>query len=481
MPLVAPHVEVAFSEAPTVLPVARRSRVRGTCDASLPKRITLLHLNDLQARYSDLLEGKSRYAYLAGYLRSEIEKDPNTLVMSAGDDYEKGAIAELRSMGESTRQMVQALPIDVRTIGNHDFSYGVDAVVRDATLSAHPVLAANITTREISNPFVSYAAFQVGCVKVGVAGLVTGNYGADDEPTKEPFDGVFEQNGRYAETLLREVNAHRDEVDVMIALTHVGLYTDQQLAMKVPGVDLVIGAHTEDLLKEPFRVFRNDGSRAWVLQAGHYGKTIGRAELSVSDKGISIEKYSIVPIDASLPVAEDVDELALRLDAQHAPDARRAIGRVGRSIARGRPMAEFAWRAVSSTYAVDAMIVGYDVFWTDLPAGDLTLQRLYEAVPVQREPAGTSGFSSLVSVEMPGSQLQALRGRLRADRYAMALPPTIDPKRTYRVAIEKRAHFSPNFAFYGGATFAEGKPLGELIDPLEAYVRRLSVEGKAVE
>ena len=66
-------------------------------------------------------------------------------MLDAGDDYEKGAVAELRSGGETTRRMVQALPIDVRTIGNHDFAYGEEAVLRDVSLSAHPVLAANVT------------------------------------------------------------------------------------------------------------------------------------------------------------------------------------------------------------------------------------------------------------------------------------------------------------------------------------------------
>ena len=34
-----------------------------------------------------------------------------------------------RLLGEATRQLVQALPIDVRTIGNHDFAYGEVAVL----------------------------------------------------------------------------------------------------------------------------------------------------------------------------------------------------------------------------------------------------------------------------------------------------------------------------------------------------------------
>src|SRR5262249_11646627 len=118
--------------------------VRGTCDESPVAHFTIAHFNDLQAHYGDLVPGRSRYGFIAGYLRAVKDEEPSTLVRDAGDDYEKGSIADLRSMGEATRRMIQALPIDVRTIGNHDFAYGETAVLRDLSLSAHPVLAANV-------------------------------------------------------------------------------------------------------------------------------------------------------------------------------------------------------------------------------------------------------------------------------------------------------------------------------------------------
>ena len=105
--------------------------VRGTCeDGASSAHFTIAHLNDLQAHYGDLVRGKSRYGYIAGWLRAVKDEEPNTLVLDAGDDYEKGSIADLRSMGEATRRMIQALPIDVRTIGNHDFAYGECGVLR---------------------------------------------------------------------------------------------------------------------------------------------------------------------------------------------------------------------------------------------------------------------------------------------------------------------------------------------------------------
>jgi len=238
----SPERTAVVEETAPPAKIANGITVLGSC-ANRGKigKLSFAHFNDLQARYDESVAGKNRYGLIAGYLRAQKDQDPSTLVLDAGDDYEKGALAELRSMGESTRQMVQALPIDVRTIGNHDFAYGERAVVRDVSLSAHPVLAANVSYQANPSLFRPYAQFQAGCVKVGVVGLVTRGYAADDQPTDQPFAGVFVQSDEYEKILAREVAAHRADVDVMIVLTHLGIGVDMNLVARVPGVDIAIG------------------------------------------------------------------------------------------------------------------------------------------------------------------------------------------------------------------------------------------------
>jgi 2',3'-cyclic-nucleotide 2'-phosphodiesterase (5'-nucleotidase family) len=472
-----------------------RTRSIGHCDpaqmTSGKARFTIAHFNDLQARYSDRLEGKSRYAYLAGYLE-KLQKDvPETIVLDAGDDYEKGSVAELRSGGETTRQMIQALPIDVRTIGNHDFAYGEQAVLRDVSLSAHPVLAANVTVEKLGDneqPLARFVRIDVGCVRVGVVGLVTQSYDADDRPTKKPFDAVFEQSTSYAKILEREVAEHRPEVDVMIALTHLGLWDDTALAMSTgaKGVDLVVGAHTEDLLERPLPAMRPDGSRTWIMQAGHYGRTLGRADLVVDleKKRVSFERYEIVKVDASLPVDEDVATLADRLESEAAPDAREPLATTRRELSAGRDMMELVAHAAASEWGADALLLGRDVFWSGLPKGPVTLQRMYDSVLVQRQPSGTSGFTSLFLVDVTGAQLSALRARMQSPLHEMLVPAKLDPARTYKLAIEKRALTYPKAVFGGDPklpSLADASLGGELIDVLEAYARSRAAKGEALD
>ena len=318
--------------------VAVASRKVGACvDRRAVTRFQVAHFNDLQARYSDRIDGKSRYGYLAGYLRALKAEEPRTLVLDAGDDYEKGAVAELRSMGESTRQMIQALPIDARTLGNHDFAYGEAAVLRDVTRSAHPVLSSNMAYEGAGRPpFASIARFDVGCVRVGVIGLTTHNFGADDQPSREPFAGVFRPDLRYVEVARALVARVRDRVDVLVSLDHIGLEADLELARRVPGIDLIVGGHSEDLLAEPRAIVRDDGSRAWVVQAGRWGRTLGKLELSFdpATRALAVEGYRIVDVNATLPYAVDVGELAEGLERQSAPDAHEVIGQVNREVPR---------------------------------------------------------------------------------------------------------------------------------------------------
>ncbi len=489
-PLASAPVTTTVTALPPQVPHPNRDRkdephVLGRCDASAQSHaFTIAHVNDMQARYTSRIDGKSRWAYVAGYLRHLKEEVPETLVMDAGDDYEKGSIADLRSMGEATRQMLQALPIDVRTIGNHDFAYGEGAVLRDLMESAHPVLAANVAYADGSSPLLPYARFDVGCVKVGVVGLVTQNYGADDQPTKAPYNGVLVHDDRYDAAAERVVRAHRAEVDVMIALDHLGLFEDARVAGRVPGIDLVIGGHSEDLIRAPLPVTRADGARAWVVQAGHYAEAIGRLDLSYlpQQKRLVIDRARIVDVSAAMPVAEDVADLAASLERRYAPDALAPIAYAHGEI-RARAMPELLFRAAAQEWGVDAMIVGRDLFWDGLPAGPITLQRLYDAVLVQREPAGTSGFSAIYLLEITGADLVELAGKTSGSGQFATFFPTgaVAASRTYRVAIEKRALFTPAIAFRGAPRLPEGRYAGEMIDVLESYARARTRRGLGLD
>ncbi len=465
----------------------------GTCDPAEREkgiaRIGVAHVNELRARYGDAIGGRSRHAYVAGLLR-ELKAAQPTLVLDAGGDYEKGALADLRSMGETTRQMIQALPIDVRAFGSHDFAYGESGVLRDARLSKHPVLAANVTHVGLppsKQPFRPYARFDVGCVKVGVIGLVGKSAGVDDQPTSLPYDGVFAQDDHYQAILEREAKAHRSEVDVLVALTHLGYGEDAALARRGGRlVDLIIGAHSGKLLERPEPVAHPDNTRTWVLQAGHSGDAVGRGELVVKlgePRKLTIEKYKVVAVNEASPVAEDVDALAKRLQDAVVPNAHAVIGRLAAPIKKGRGISDLVWRAAASTWNLDALVVRRDLYSAGLPNGEITLQRLYDAVLVERLPAGTSGASSLWVVELSGAEMNALARAFRPGASYDWLGPKqkLDPAKRYRLGLDKRAATYPKVLFGAEAKHVRPVLIGEMIDALEPYARARTENGRPID
>lgn len=468
-------------------------RTVGKCDPSAPKdkaRFVLAHMNDLQARYSERIAGKSRYAWAAAYL-DLLKKAQPTLVLDAGDDYEKGSLAELRSNGETTRQMIQALPFDVRTIGNHDFGYGETVVLRDVRLSSTPVLAANLRHPGMTaakQPFRPYARLDVGCVKVGVIGLVTQNYGADDQPNATPFDDVFIQDRSYAAILDREAKAHRSEVDVLIALTHLGYVDDLALARKVGSVDIIVGGHSEDTLKEPGTVLHPPGkNRTWILQAGHFAEKIGQGEVVVNlkERSVSLEKYRLVDVDEKLPSGEasqPVDDLARKLEDAVVPDLQKPIAKSTSGVPRGKPMVDLVWKAAKDTWNLDVLVLGKDLFWAGIPKGDVTLQKLYDTVLVQKQPTGTNGFSSIWIQEIGGEDLGTLfRSFQPQGRYEWSGLQKFDPTKKYKVGFDKRSGTYPKAIFGLASKLIHGTFQAEMIDLLEPWVRARAAKGQTID
>ncbi len=436
---------------------------------------TLVHVNDLQARYSERVDGKSRYARIAGLLRAIREEVPATLVVDAGDDYEKGSLLDVRTEGAATRQIVHSMPFDVRTLGNHDFAYGETAVREDVRESPHPVLAANVSDPEDRDLFRPYVTFEVGCVKVGVFGLVTRPYGSDDEQYDGGY-GSFEHDARFvahAQTIVRKL---RGEVDVMIALSHLGKMPDVHIAREVPGIDVVVGGHSEDTISRPLRLTRSDGSNVVVVQAGRYGENVGRADIVVDLRArrMDVERYALLPIDARTPSDDNIDAIVTKLEEVSLPDLNEPLVMVAKDRTT-RELVDLLAYVARQELGADAVVVGRDAFWGKLPAGPLTLQGLYERMLLQKQPVATPGFTSLYLVDVPKVDVARLKSRIKR-----ATPFTFvetgrstesGTKKTMTLAIEKRILEHPNVAFFGAVSFPNPRFGGELIDVFERFAR----------
>ncbi|MFI5385987.1 MAG: metallophosphoesterase [Fimbriimonadales bacterium] len=86
----------------------------------------------------------------------------------------------------------------------------------------------------------------------------------------------------------REAEALRPQVDCLIALTHIGLRQDRELAFQCSLFDLILGGHSHDVLTQPEMV-----GKTAICQTGSHGRFAGRYDWSPA---IGIERYELVAI-----------------------------------------------------------------------------------------------------------------------------------------------------------------------------------------
>src|ERR1035437_6598345 len=109
-----------------------------------------------------------------------------------------------------------------------------------------------------------------------------------------------------------------EKVDVIIALSHGGMekgkdgrFTDGEdvrLPMAVPGIDVVIGAHSHPELHEAIIV----NGRTPVVQTGKYGQHLGELVITLDGGKQTVDFYKLIPIDDTIvgdqAIADEIEK-----------------------------------------------------------------------------------------------------------------------------------------------------------------------------
>ena len=252
------------------------------------QRLSFVHVNDQHSSFVTLGD-ISPWARQRGAFERARAANPFTLFTNAGDDHEKGSVAEHMADGPEgslVPELVRAMEFDVRTIGNHDFCHSVHNV---AELTHDPValvVVSNIcpaaTSTSLSWGAVRFGVRQVGALRVGFFGLVSRPW---DELQRQPIELQYYEPELLCdfafERVARElVAAHRAEVDLLVHVSHLGLRGDVELCEAVGGIDIVLGGHSHTVL-ERVRV----ANGAAIIHCGASGEYVGQLDLEVSTAG----------------------------------------------------------------------------------------------------------------------------------------------------------------------------------------------------
>jgi 2',3'-cyclic-nucleotide 2'-phosphodiesterase (5'-nucleotidase family) len=448
-----------------------------TCTGtSAMQRLSFVHVSDIHAKYNPEISGETPVGRIRGYYEAVKKENPYTVFTNGGDDYEKGSVAEELTGGQSTREIVKALGYDVRTLGNHDFAWGLEELLRFGDDPRAVVLSANSRlggpsgqkSKNDKEPWTDYAELQVGCVKIGFFGLTARPYDATgrqhDGPIYPEIPALVSDYDhlRIARRIIKE---HRSEVDLLVLVSHLGITDDTMIAMATDGIDLILGGHSHVALDQAIRV---KGTR--IIQAGCNAEHIGRLDLhyDLSNRTITESTYRLVDNRPGLtPANAGVDQAVAGILHRCRAEMDETVAVITKD--HGRPqIAGIAALAAASLPGVDAAFVNPASVWRDKWRGTLTRQNLLDTFKVEREPVGTAGTSSLYLMRVRGEDLLLARQILRDFMYS-GPKEAIAADASYTIAVPK-AQATRQESFFGRPiSLLPPQPAAELWQTVAAF------------
>ncbi|MGI0493663.1 bifunctional metallophosphatase/5'-nucleotidase [Alkalinema pantanalense CENA528] len=223
---------------------------------ALPAWAEVVKLNLLQ--FNDVYEitpvqGNQRggLARLASLRQQLLRENPRTYTILAGDFLSPSALGTAKVEGDrlAGRQMVavlNTLGLDYATFGNHEFDISEQQFNQRLKESKFQWFSSNVLDRTgISFPNVPKSVvFNVkgnkgSTVRVGLIGLTIAS---------NPVDYVRYQD--VLEAARQQVKDLRDRADILVAVTHLSIDQDHQLAEAVPELDLILGGHEHENIQQ---------------------------------------------------------------------------------------------------------------------------------------------------------------------------------------------------------------------------------------
>lgn len=243
-------------------------------------RCTLLHTGDLHGRLSPAA---------AARIRTEKVPTPDALWLDAGDAIHAGNLGVPVRSDATLARMAEA-GCDAMVAGNRETHLWRWALRRKIGAAPFPVLCANVSERGGSARHPLYQEYLVTALpnglRVAVFGLtvpmVTSSMAA-----RHVSRYLFHDPIERARALVPALAAR---ADLVIALTHLGLEADRVLARTVPGIHLIVGGHSHDLLSSPVEV-----NGVPILHAGSHARHLGRAEVSLQGGRARVE-WTLIPL-----------------------------------------------------------------------------------------------------------------------------------------------------------------------------------------
>ena len=426
--------------------------------ATEPKSVDVMFLHDTHSHLNEFAtveNGESQvlggFAKIKTLINAQKEKNPDTLLLDAGD-FSMGTLIQVVYEEEASEiRMLGELGIDATTLGNHEYDYrakGLANMLNHAVASGDALPAMVICnidwdsmkseglTQEqqmLQEAFEGYGVKEYVVIEKNDVNIaVIGVFGEDalDCVVNPPF--TFQNPVEAVKETVAEIKAN-ENVDMIVCVSHGGTWDDEAksedeiLANSVPELDLIVSGHTHTKLSEP--IVHGD---TYIVSTAEYGKYLGSLTMTQKANGRwNMDSYELITVDESVEAdkatQEKVDALMDMVDSKYLEQFgftkdqvlttneikfvdSSDTGRLHTELNLGSIMADSYTYAVEKfdtvdTNPVDVTVVPAGVIRDTYALGDITTANVFNSFSLGIGEDGIPGYP-LISVYLTGEELK---------------------------------------------------------------------------
>lgn len=415
------------------------------------KQVDVVFTHDLHSyldSYEEKVDGEMKnvggMARLKTLLDQQREKNPDTLVVDAGDFSMGTMFHTMFSTDALEYRMLGQLGFDAVTLGNHEFDFGSEALAqmfeaaREEEVYLPPVVVSNVDwnsenqgSKRIKDAAADLMQDYVMVEKGDISIAVVGAFGKDALDCSPTCELTFEDPVTSIQKTVDKIEKQED-ADMIVCVSHSGTWAnsekseDELLAKAVPELDLIISGHTHSVLEEP--LIHGDTA---IVSCGEYGKNTGVISMKQKDDGRwKVEEYELISMDEQIEADSGIEttltEFKKRIDSDYLGQfgytadqilVENDISFESNSLLLSQHTEHALGNLMSDAYRytvdrlgtdnpkVDVAIVPAGVVRGTYPVGDITVKNVFDSFSLGNGPDGIAGYP-LIGVYLTGEELK---------------------------------------------------------------------------
>ena len=254
---------------------------------------------DADSETSPIVGGIARLATMIKTVKAETGGP--VAVVSSGDDLMNRYFHTFK--GKAIFQLMSEAGYEIYAFGNHEFDKGPQVLAEALRKTQWQSVCTdlNVENTPLEDLCRPWLIKDYNGLKVGFFSLMTENFPL---VTSGREVTLARQNIAAAQWAVSQLQAR--DVQIIVALTHIGFKQDQRLAQTVEGIDIIFGGHSHDYIPKMARV-----GQTIVVNGGEKGAYLVRLDLTFNAYGAFDRdgvRYALLPVTAAVSPDKEIEE-----------------------------------------------------------------------------------------------------------------------------------------------------------------------------